>query len=95
MMTLTFNKNDGFARFASCVAGAGLLMVLSPAARCVINSQTHPVFPGGFKFTGGFKMPPTRRNNLTRGGIFRGKVPQRSNQNIINRLEERTLPAPN
>jgi len=94
-MTLTFNKNAGFARFVSCAEGAGLLMILSQAARCVINSQAHPVFPEGFKFTDGFKTPTTRRNNLTRGGIFRGKISQRKNQNIINRLEERTLPAPN
>jgi hypothetical protein len=82
-MTLTFNKNDGFARFVSCAQRMGLLMILSQAARCVINSQTHPVFPDGFKFTGGFKTPSTRRNNLTRGGIFRGKVPQRPNQNNV------------
>jgi hypothetical protein len=94
-MMLRLDKNDGFTRFASCAAGAGLLMILSPAARCVINSQTHPAFPEGFKFTDGFKMPTTRRNNLTRGGIFRGKVSQRKDQNKINRLEERTLPAPN
>ena len=94
-MTLTFNKNDGFTRFVSCAESAGLLMILSQAARCVSNSQMHPVFPDGFKFTGGFKTPPTRRNNLTRGGIFRGKVSQRTNQNNVNRLEERTLPAPN
>ncbi|HXI73255.1 MAG TPA: hypothetical protein VNN22_23190 [Verrucomicrobiae bacterium] len=94
-MTLMFNKNDGFARFVSCVKRRGLLLILSQAARCVTNSRTHPVFPDGFKFTDGFKTPPTRRNNLTRGGIFRGKVPQRTNQNNVNRLEERTLPAPN
>jgi hypothetical protein len=94
-MMLIPNKNDGLTCFASCAEGAGLLMILSLAARCVINSKTHPAFPEGFKFTDGFKTPTTRRNNLTRGGIFRGKVSQRKNQNKINRLEERTPPAPN
>jgi hypothetical protein len=94
-MTLTLNKNAGFARFASCAAGAGVFMILVQAARCASSSPAHPVFPDGFKFTGGFKTPTTRRNNLTRGGIFRGKVSQRKNQHHINRLEERTPPAPN
>jgi hypothetical protein len=94
-MTLIININDGFVRFVSCVAGTGLLMILLQAARCVSDSQTHPTFPDGSKFTDGFKKPPTRRNNLIRGGIFRGKILRRTNQNNVNRLEERTLPAPN
>jgi hypothetical protein len=94
-MTLALNKNDGFARFVSCVAGAGLLMILSQAAKRVINAKAHHVFPDGFKFTGGFKPEATDRNNLTRGGIFRGKVSRRKNQNTKKRLEERTPPAPN
>jgi hypothetical protein len=94
-MALILDKNDGFARFAPCAGGVGLIMILTQAAWCVSNSKTQPVFPDGFKFTGGFKTSKTRRNNLTRGGIFRGKVSQRKNQNNINRLEERTPPAPN
>ena len=94
-MTLTFNKNDGFARFVSCVNAAGLLKISLQVARRVCSSKTHPVFPAGFKFTDGFNPAAASRNNLTRGGIFRGKVSQRKNQNIINRLEERTPLAPN
>jgi len=94
-MSLTFNKNDGFARFVSCANGAGLLKIPSQVAGLVLSSKTRPVFPAGTTFNDGFNPGAASRHNLTRGGIFRGKVSQRKNQHQINRLEERTLPAPN
>jgi len=81
-MTLTLNKNNYFSRFVSCTDGAGLLKILSQAARRVITSNVPPVFPEGFTFTDGFKPSITVINNLTRGGIFRGKISQRKIKTI-------------
>jgi len=95
-MTLACNTNDGFARFVSCVKGAGLLKISSQVARRAFSTKTHPVFPAGIKFTDGFNPAAAGRDNLNRGGIFRGKISQRKNQHHIkNRLEERTPLAPN
>jgi hypothetical protein len=82
-MTLTFDKKNGFARFVSCVNGAGLLKISPSAARRVTTSRTHPVFPEGFTFADDFKPSITRKNNLTCGGIFRGKISRQQIQNIL------------
>jgi hypothetical protein len=93
-MTLTPNKNQDFARFAPCARGAGLLKIQPDAARRAMPGGTLSVLPGGNKFDD-FKRAVTGRNNLTRCGIFRGKILRRKTRNQNNRLEERTPPAPN
>jgi hypothetical protein len=94
-MTATIHKNESFARFVSCVRGAGLLMISSQVARRAMNGEGLSIFSAGKRFTDDFKPVVTDKNNLTRCEIFRGKVPQRKTQTNINRLEERTLSAPN
>jgi hypothetical protein len=94
-MMPTSYKNHRLGRFVSCVDDAGLLKILSPAASHLFGKKAHPVFPAGFIFTDAFNPAPAGKINLTRGGIFRGKVSQRKNQTNKNRLEERTPSAPN
>jgi hypothetical protein len=53
------------------------------------------VFPAGKRFAGDFKPAVKSKNNLTRCGIFRGKISRWKTQTNKNRLEERTLSAPN
>jgi hypothetical protein len=89
------DKNYFFPRFAPCVRGVRLLMILPQAAGCALAGGTFIFSPVGFGFSDDFRPALTDASNLTRGGIFRGKVLPRKNQNHINRLEERTPPAPN
>jgi hypothetical protein len=94
-MTLTFDKNQLIMRFASCVRGAGLIKILSQVARRAMDGEGLSVFSAGKRFTDDFKPAVKDRNNLTRRGIFRGKISRRKTQTNKNRLEERTPPAPN
>jgi hypothetical protein len=94
-MTLTFDKNQLIMRFASCVCGAGLIKILSQMARRAMDGDGLSVFSAGKRFTDDFKPAVKGKNNLTRRGIFRGKISRRKTQTNKNRLEERTPPAPN
>jgi hypothetical protein len=82
-MTLTFAKKIEFARFVSCVNGAGLLKILPQSARRMMTSNAHSVFPEGFTFADDFKPSITRKNNLTCGGIFRGKISRQQIKHIL------------
>ena len=94
-MKLTLDKNIRFARFVSCMLVAGLLKILPEAAGCAKAGGTFLISPVGFGFSDDFKPALPDANNLTRCGIFRGKVSQPKTQNNKNCLEERTLSAPN
>jgi hypothetical protein len=94
-MTLALNKFGYFLRFASCVRGAGLIKVLSQVARRAMDGEGLSDLSAGRGFSDDFKPALTNKNNLTRCGIFRGKILQRKTQTKKNRLEERTPPAPN
>ena len=94
-MTLALDKNGFFARFASCVRGAGLIKILLQVARRSMDGDGVSVFSAGKGFAGGFKPALTDMNNLMRREIFRGKILRRKTQTNKNRLEERTPPAPN
>jgi hypothetical protein len=94
-MMLTSDKNDSFTRFASCVRGAGLIKILSQMARRAMDGEGLSDFSAGKRFTDDFKPTVKGKNNLTRRGIFRGKILRRKTQTNKNRLEERTPPAPN
>jgi hypothetical protein len=94
-MTLTFDKNQLIMRFASCVRGAGLIKILTQVARRAMDGEGLSVFSAGKRFTDDFKPAVKGKNNLTRCGIFRGKISRRKTQTNKNRLEERTPPAPN
>jgi hypothetical protein len=94
-MKLTLNKNEIFARFASCVRGAGLLKNPSEAAECALTDGALRISTVSFGFDNDFKPAVANTNILTRRGIFRGKISRRKTQTNKNRLEERTPPAPN
>jgi hypothetical protein len=94
-MALILDKNIFFARFVSCVRAAGLLRILPEAAGCAKAGGTFLISPVGFGFSDDFKPALPDAKNLTRCGIFRGKISQPKTQTNKNRLEERTLPAPN
>jgi hypothetical protein len=79
-MTLTLNKNDVFARFVSCVDGAGLIKISAQVARRVMDGEGLSVFSAGKRFTDDFKPAVKDKNNLTRRGIFRGKISRRKTQ---------------
>jgi hypothetical protein len=83
-------------RFASCVRVARLLQILPEAARRAVDGEALFFnFPAVRNFSGGFTQATAGRINLTRSGIFRGKISQRKNQPNKTDLEERTLQAPN
>ena len=94
-MKLTLDKNFLFARFVSCVRVPGLLRILPEAAGCTKAGGTFLISPVGFGFSDDFKPTLPDANNLTRCGIFRGKVSLWKNQPNKTDLEERTQPAPN
>jgi hypothetical protein len=75
-MMLTLDKNDFFARFVSCMRGAGLLKNLPEAAGWMLAGKTFLNSPAGFSFSNDFKPAVTSTNNLTSCGIFRGKILQ-------------------
>jgi len=82
-------------RFASCVRVTRLLQILPEAARRAVDGEAFLIFPAISSFGDGFTQATMNKKNLTRGGIFRGKISQRKTQTNKNRLEERTLSAPN
>jgi hypothetical protein len=92
-MMLIFNNNEWFPRFASCVDGAGMLSLCPQVAGCTIDGEGLSIYSAGNSFTDDFKPVVTSIINITRCGIFRGKVSQRKTQNHKKRLEERTLSA--
>jgi len=94
-MKLTLNKNEIFARFASCVRGAGLLKNSSEVAGRTLADGVLRISTVSFGFDNDFKSAVANTNILTRRGIFRGKISRRKTQTNKNRLEERTPPAPN
>jgi hypothetical protein len=58
-------------RFASCVRGVRLLQLLPQAAGFALAGGTFLISPVGFGFC--------NRKNLTRSGIYRGKISLRNN----------------
>jgi hypothetical protein len=94
-MKLTLNKNESFARFVSCVCGAGLLKNLSEAAGCTLTDGALRISTVSFGFDNDFISAVANTNILTRRGIFRGKISRRKTQTNKNCLEERTPLAPN
>ena len=82
-------------RFASCARVARLLKILPEAARRAVDGGVFLTFPAGRNFSAAFPQATMNKKNLTRRGIFRGKISRRKNQTKNNRLEERTPPAPN
>jgi hypothetical protein len=94
-MKLKLNKNESFARFASCVRGAGLLKNISEAAGFTLTDGTLRISTVSFGFDNDFTSVVANTNNLTRRGIFRGKISRRKTQTNKNCLEERTPLAPN
>jgi hypothetical protein len=82
-------------RFASCVRVTRLLQILPEAARRAVDGEMFLTFPVGRNFDGDFTQATMSKINLTRCGIFRGKVSQWKNQPNQTDLEERTQPAPN
>jgi hypothetical protein len=81
--------------FASCVRVARLLKILPEAARRAVDGEVFLTFPVGRVSGDDFTQATMNVNNLTRRGIFRGKISQRKNQPNITDLEERTQFAPN
>jgi hypothetical protein len=94
-MTLTLNKNHGFARFVSCVNRAGLIKISSQVARRAMDGGGLSDFSAGSRFTDDFKPAVKDTNNLTAAEFFEGKFRGEKLKPIKNRLEERTPPAPN
>jgi len=94
-MRPTFAENKFFARFVSCVRGAGLLKSLAQAAGCAMAGESFLFSPVSFGFSDDFNPALPDAKNLNGGGIFRGKISRPKTQTNKHRLEERTLPAPN
>ncbi|HEY1490858.1 MAG TPA: hypothetical protein VGF90_07445 [Verrucomicrobiae bacterium] len=94
-MKLKLNKNEIFARFASCVRGTGLLKNSSEVAGHTLADGVLSISAVSFGFDNDFKSSVVNTNILTRRGIFRGKISRRKTQTNKNCLEERTPPAPN
>jgi hypothetical protein len=82
-------------RFASCVRVARLIKILPEAARRAMYGGVFLTFPAGRNFSAAFSQATMNEINLTRRGIFRGKISPRKTQTKNNRLEERTPLAPN
>ena len=93
-MTLTLDKNDVFARFVSCMRGAGLIKIFSPVARRAMDGEGLSVFSAGIRFTDDFKPAVKDKNNLTAAKFFEGKFCGAKLKPINNRLEKRTPLAP-
>jgi len=72
-MTLTLNKNTSFTRFVSCVAGAGLIRILSQVARRAMDGEGLSVFSAGKRIADDFKPAVKDKNNLTAVEFFEGK----------------------
>jgi hypothetical protein len=94
-MTLTLTENDFFTRFAPCVRSAGLIKILSQVARRAMDGEGLSVFSAGKRFADDFKPAVKGKNNLTAVEFFEGKFRSEKLKPITNRLEERTLLAPN
>ena len=94
-MTLTLNKNHGFARFVSCLDGAGMIKISSQVARRAMDGEGLSDFSAGKRFTDDFKPAVKDKNNLTAVEFFEGKFCGEKLKPIKNRLEERTPSAPN
>jgi hypothetical protein len=93
-MMLAWDKNEiGNRRFAPCARSVLLLKILpETAVRAVVQKMLPTQFDdlksGGF-YRDAFGLAPLKRLNLTRCGIFRGKISQRKNQNQ-NRTKKQT-----
>lgn len=94
-MKLILNKNEIFARFASCVRGVGLLKNSSEVAGRTLADGVLRISTVSFSFDNDFKSAVVNTNIFTRRGIFRGKISWRKTQTNKNCLEERTPSAPN
>jgi hypothetical protein len=93
-MTLTLNKNDVFARFVSCVRGAGLIKISAHVARRAMDGEGLSDFSAGRRFADDFKPAVKDKNNLSTVEFFEGKFCSEKLKPIKNRLKERTPPAP-
>ena len=85
-MTLTWHKNKiGNKHFAPCARSVLLLKILLEITVHVVVQKMLPIQFGDLKSGGfcrdAFGLAPLKRLNLTRYGIFRGKISQRKNQN--------------
>jgi len=94
-MTPQPDKNNLFSRFVSCVIRCGLLRIRPQAAGCTRAGGELVMTPVFFRFDGDFQPVLPDAINLNGGGIFRGKISRPETQTNKNRLEERTLSAPN
>jgi hypothetical protein len=83
MKTMNCKKIIAGGRFAACVDGARLLSICVRAAgRAPASESVSPVqLSAGGVFHDGWTPGLPDKVNLTRCEIFRGKVPQRKNQN--------------
>jgi hypothetical protein len=79
-MTQTLAKDDRLTRFVSCADDVSLLQETAVVVTRVLVGEMYPIFPAEVKFSGGFTSGSKQEKNLTRGGIFRGKVSQRKTQ---------------
>jgi len=94
-MKLTWHKNELFARFVSCVRGAGLLKNLLEAVGRTLTHGALRFSTVRFGFDNDFTSVVANTNILTRCEIFRGKISRWKTQTNKNCLEERTPLAPN
>jgi hypothetical protein len=94
-MTLALDKNDIFARFVSCMRGAGLVKISAQVARRAMDGEGLSDFSAGRRFTDDFKPAVKDKNNLTAVKFFEGKFFSEKLKPIKNRLKERTPSAPN
>jgi hypothetical protein len=62
-------------RFVSCARGLRLLQVSAQAAGCAPAGGTVLISPVGCGLS--------NKKNLTRSGIYRGKISRRNNQNLL------------
>jgi hypothetical protein len=85
-MTPAWDKNEiGNRRFAPCARPVLLLKTLPETTVSAVVRKMLAIQFGDWK-SGGFSRDvfspaPLKRLNLTRCGIFRGKISQRKNQN--------------
>jgi hypothetical protein len=93
-MTLTLDKNDVFARFVSCVRGAGLIKISAQVARRAMDGEGLSDFSAGRRFTDDFKPAVKDKNNLTAVEFFEGKFCGAKLKPIKNCLKKRTPAAP-
>jgi hypothetical protein len=81
-------------RFVSCANGVRLLKILPEAIKRATAGNVSRIFSAGLRLDDDFTSAPMTKINLTRHGIFRGKISSRKNQTNQSDLEERTQPAP-